>query len=901
MHNVYKLIDWGAKTISYYGKPFTKEESLKSLNVRIRNWFERKYRTPTPPQLYSFKLIGEGRNLLITAPTGSGKTFSAFMSILSELMDMSEKGTLEDKVYCVYVSPLRALNNDVYKNLNEPLDEVYKDSGNTEKRITVGIRTGDTPQQERQRQLRKPPNILVTTPESLAILLNAQKFVEHLKSVKYVVVDEIHELANNKRGVHLSLSLERLADIVGRDFVRIGLGATLFPLEKAAGFLVGYKDGGNERDCYIVDATWDKKMEYTTICPVSDIVNSTDKVIDDSIYNSLNAIIKRNKTTLVFTNTRSGTERVIYNLINRFKYSDEKIAAHHGSLSREMRLGVEEMLKKGKLKCVVSSTSLELGIDIGYIDDVVQLGSPKSVTRAIQRIGRSGHSIYETARGQIVAINRDDLVECAVMLDSAKKRHLDSFNIPRNALDVLAQHIVGMSLTKRWTVDEAFDLVKRAYAYHSLDRKDFTNLLEYLSGSYVGLERSRVYAKIWYDAEEGIIGRRGRLTKLIYYLNIGTIPDEVSVDVYTPDKKAIGSIQEEFLSRLKQGDVFVLGGKLYRFDHTNEMKVFVTLSGAKFPTIPPWYSEQLPLTYELAVEIGKFRRDFSEAVAKDIKGKKSVVRLLRSRKLVAGRNAAAILDRMPIDRNTRGSILSYFTEQLLFAKRVPNDKFLLIEKTTDERKERDLFVFHSLYGRRVNDALSRAFAIELGKAMNVEVGIMVNDNGFVLATDADEGIRAYDIAEIVSSVSKSDISRIIKSSVRRTEMMKRRFRHAAVRSLMVLRNYKGKKISVKRQQINSELLLNAAEEISPDFPIIKETYREIMEDVMDLPRAKEVLAGIRKGEIKYEVIETPVPSPFSHVMVTFSEADVVMMQDRRRHLLELHKHVMERIAKEKGR
>ncbi len=639
-------------------------------------------------------------------------------------------------MYCVYVSPLRALNNDVYKNLNEPLDEVYRDAGASEKRITVGIRTGDTPQKERQRQLRKPPNILVTTPESLAILLNAQKFAEHLKGVKYVVIDEIHELANNKRGVHLSLSLERLADLTGSSFVRIGLGATLFPLEKAAGFLVGYKDDVNERDCYIVDATWDKKMEYTAICPVSDIVNSTDKSIDDSIYKSLNSIIKRNKTTLIFTNTRSGTERVIFNLINRFKYSDEKIAAHHGSLSREMRLGVEEMLKKGQLKCVVSSTSLELGIDIGFIDDVVQMGSPKSVTRAIQRIGRSGHSIYETAKGQIIAINRDDLVECAVMLDSAKKRHLDSFNIPRNALDVLAQHMVGMALTKRWTVDEMFGLVKRTYAYHSLDRKDFMNLLEYLSGSYVGLEKSRVYAKIWYDAGEGVIGRRGRLTKLIYFLNIGTIPDEVSVDVCTPDRKVIGSIQEEFLSRLKQGDVFVLGGKLYRFDHSSEMKAFVTVSSTKFPTIPPWYSEQLPLTYELALEIGKFRHELAAAIAKDITGSKVVAARLKSRKLVAGRNSSAMLGRMPIDKNTRGAILSYFTEQLLFAKRVPDDKFLLIEKTTDERKERNLFVFHGLYGRRVNDALSRVFAIELGNAMSVEVGITVNDNGFVLMTDA---------------------------------------------------------------------------------------------------------------------------------------------------------------------
>lgn len=883
--------------IEYYKKPFSREESLGSLNGHIRKWFEKRYRNPALPQLYSFKLIREGKSLLITAPTGSGKTFSAFMAILSELMDMSERNALEDKIYCVYISPLRALNNDIYRNLNKPLEEIYSKMGDAAKRITVGIRTGDTPQKERQRQLRKPPNILVTTPESLAILLNAQKFVEHLKSVKYIVVDEIHELANNKRGVHLSLSLERLEDLAGTNPVRIGLGATLFPLERAAGFLVGYKDDGSERDCYIIDATWDKKMEYTAVCPVSDIVSASDKKIDDSIYKSLNSIIKKNKTTLIFTNTRSGTERVVYNLMKRFKYGEETIAAHHGSLSREIRLGVEEMLKKGKLKCVVSSTSLELGIDIGYIDNVVQLGSPKSVTRAIQRIGRSGHNLNDTARGEIVAINRDDLVECAVMLDSARKRHLDSFTIPRNALDVLAQHMVGMALTKRWKVEDAYNLVRRTYAYHALDRKDFTNLLEYLSGSYVGLESRRVYAKIWYDADAGVMGRRGRLTKLIYYLNIGTIPDEVSVDVYTTDRKWIGSIEEAFLSRLKPEDVFVLGGRLYRFDHSREMKAFVTRSDSKFPTIPPWFSEQLPLTYELALEIGKFRHELSEAIWKEVRKGKGIEKLLKKSKLAAGKEASAILDAMPIDANTRNSITSYFAEQLLFAKHVPNDKLILIEKTTDERKERNFIIFHSLYGRRVNDALSRAFAIELGKMLETDVGIMINDNGFVVAIDRETRIGREDISNLVSNVAHSDIAKVIRSNVRRTEMMKRRFRHAAVRSFMVLRNYKGKKISVRRQQVNSEALLKASEEISADFPIIKETYREIMEDVMDMPRAKEILAKINNGEIAYEIIETPVPSPFSHVMVTFGEADVIMMKDRRRHLRELRKHVLEQIRK----
>jgi ATP-dependent Lhr-like helicase len=439
--------------------------------------------------------------------------------------------------------------------------------------------------------------------------------------------------------------------------------------------------------------------------------------------------------------------------------------------------------------------------------------------------------------------------------------------------------------------------VRRAFPYHTLSRKDFVSLLEYLSGSYVGLESRRVYGKIWYDEKDGVFGRRGRYTKLIYYLNIGTIPDEVAIEVYTLDRKWIGSIEEGFLARLKPGDIFVLGGRLYRFDHSREMRCFVSRADAKFPTIPPWFSEQLPLTYELALEIGQFRKELALAMSKEVMRKKSVIDELRKNRIKMRGEAAEILDEMPIDANTKNSIFSYFAEQMLFAKHIPNDKLMLIEKTKDEKRERNFVIFHSLYGRRVNDALSRAFAIEMGEMFETDVGIMINDNGFVIVTGAELRITKSDISNLVSKVVNSDITAIIKSNVRRTEMMKRRFRHCAARGFMILRNYKGKRISVRRQQMNSEALLSATEEISSDFPILKETYREIMEDVMDLPRAKEIMEKIRNGEIDYEIIETPLPSPFSHVMITFGEADIIMMKDRRKHLRELHKHVLEQIRK----
>ncbi len=598
--------------IEYAKEPFTDKESLGVLNKYVRDWFTKNFDGLTPPQRYSFKLISEGRNTLVTAPTGSGKTMSAFLSIISRLFDYSLEGKLENRVYCIYVSPLRALNNDIHRNLARPLEEVYdeikKDRGieiikHNIRQVTIGVRTGDTTQKERQQMLAKPPNILVTTPESLAILLNSQKFVEHLKTVEFLVLDEVHELANNKRGVHLSLSVERLANLANGRFARVGLGATLYPLDEAAKYLAGY-NGKEPNDCMIVDASWSKKLDVKVISPVKDLIYAKEGEIEDELYKRINGIIKESKTTLIFTNTRSGTERVVFNLKKRFGYGED-IAAHHGSLSRESRLEVEEMLKKGSIKCAVSSTSLELGVDIGSIENVVQLGSPKSVTRAVQRIGRAGHSYKSTAKGEMIVLNRDDLVECTVMLDAALKRHLDSFTVPQNALDVLAQHIVGMALAKRWDVDEAYNVVKGSYAYHNLQKQDFVALLNYLAGNYVGLESRRVYGKIWYDEKENAFGKRGKFTKVIYMLNLGTIPDEVAVNVVLEGtKRWIGNIEEEFLMRLKPGDIFTLGGKLYKFEYAKAMKCYVTQAQASSPTIPPWFSEQLPLSFELATRIG---------------------------------------------------------------------------------------------------------------------------------------------------------------------------------------------------------------------------------------------------------------------------------------------------------
>ena len=874
--------------ITILTKQYSEKKSLETLGPIVKKWFISKFKGLTPPQKFSFKLIHDHKNVLITAPTGSGKTLSAFIPIINKLVELSVNDQLKDEIKCLYISPLRALNNDIYKNLILPIEDLYKTPELIEKRkITIGVRTGDTPQNERRKQFVHPPNIFVTTPESLAIMLNSPKFIQKFVNLDYVIIDELHELANSKRGSHLAISLERLTNLINHDFVRIGLSATIYPLEKAASFLVGTK-----RSCVVVDASWSKKINAKVISPVKDLIYTKESEIDDSMYNIINKIVKMNRTTLIFTNTRSGTERLVFNLKKRFGYKDEEVSAHHGSLSREERFSVEENLKNGRLKCVVSSTSLELGIDIGNIDNVIQINSPKSITRALQRIGRSGHSFKDTANGDLIINNRDDLIECTVMLYDGLKRKLDAFTMPENPLDVLAQHIVGMGLNKIWNIDDAYNLIKKAYSFRNLEKKEFMDLIKYLAGEYVPLRERSVYGKIWFDKDSNKFGKRGRLTRLIYYTNIGTIPDEVAINVYIwGTKKKIGNIEEEFLEKLKKGDVFVLGGKVYKFQRSSAADCFVLPAIGEKPNIPPWFSEQLPLSYELAIDIGKFRREFSSIITRLPKEKF----IYKKQKELPEKIKKYLLS-MPADKNSIISIYEYILEQVYFTDKIPSDKLILIEKT--RYNDREYTIFHSLFGRRVNDALSRVFAFILSDKLDEELELVINDNGFALISN--EKIDDNLIKSVISVAYNSDIRKIIKENIKRTEMLRRRFRHAAARGLMILKNYKGHRIRVERQQINAQALLKIISEMDEDFPILKEAYREIEEDVMDILNASSILKSIKSKKIKYSIIETPVPSPFSHNLVTIGETDVISIKNKKEYVRQLHRLVMEKIAEKQN-
>ena len=858
---------------------FSKDAILARLDPLVSKWFIDKFKDFTPPQIEAITHILNGNNVLVASPTGSGKTLSAFLAIISNLVTLARNDKLEDKVYCIYISPLRSLNNDIAKNLKMPLEELASMDENV-KKVRIAIRTGDTKQQERANMLRKPPHILITTPESIAIILCAPRFRELIRDVRWVIIDEIHELCSSKRGVHLSLSLERLNNLCKDEPIRIGLSATIHPLDEVARYLVGYDDNGKPRRCSIVDKRFVKPMKLITISPVSDIVHTSAETINKRMYELLKRIIKEHNTTLIFTNTRSGTERVVYHLSKMNIVDADQLAAHHSSLSRENRLDVENRLKEGRMKAVVTSTSLELGIDIGSIDMVVQIGSPKSIARCLQRVGRSGHSLDRESRGCLIALERDDLVEDIVICMYAMKGKIDNVYIPKNALDVLAQHIAGMAVEKRWKFQDAYRLVRHSYCYKDLPIDKFRNVIRYLAGMY-GLESHKVYGKIWYDEDSDEFGRRGYMARVIYATNIGTIPDEVSVKVYTEQGKWVGNIEEEFLERLSKGDIFVLGGKTYQFISAKGFKAIVRDAEGQKPTIPSWFSEMLPLSFDLGEAIAKIRDDVFNML-KNNYSNKEIISILKSQIYVDDKAAKALVSYIRAQ---------YQFLRMLNVKEHHSRENILIEDYIDEEGKQNI-IFHTVFGRRVNDALARAYANVARYLSNRNVMINVSDHAFMLTLA--KGIR-IDVNKLINKVNSNNLKDLLLDAIKHTEMVRRRFRHCASRALMILRNYKGHEVTVARQQTNAEILIKLCEQLD-NFPVLEETYREVMEDLMDINNAIKVIRDVEQGRRRFIIMPRfDLPSPFSHDLIVSGYSDVVLMHDRKELLKMLHDLVMQRI------
>ncbi|MFH0815741.1 MAG: ATP-dependent helicase [Methanobacteriota archaeon] len=836
---------------------------LSGMEPEVGEWFTSKFGKMTEPQERAIPLIRDGKNVLISSPTGSGKTLTAFLAILNELLALEKRGELEKRIYCVYVSPLKALANDIEKNLLSPLSEISVIAEN-EPGIRVAVRSGDTSNSDRQKMLRKPPHILITTPESLGIILSAPKFRELLVGVRWAIVDEIHEICSSKRGVQLALNLERLRELAGVNFVRVGLSATQAPIEEIGLFLGGH-EGGHPRPMQIIEAKMGKDLDVRVMAPTDRMNELPVDVVNAALYERLEGMIRSHTTTIVFTNTRSGTERVALKLK---EMGIESMAAHHGSLSKETRLEVEGQLRGGQLQAVVTSTSLELGIDIGSVDLVAQIGSPKSISKGLQRVGRSGHGVGRTSKGRLIAFDNDDLIECAVLVKNAKLGHIDRVSIPRNCLDVLSQALVGMSLERVWKTDDAYEIVRRAHPYRELTRDDFDSVMRYLGGQ----EMEDIYSKLWHDPDKGEFGRK-KGGRMIYYLNSGTIPDEADYQVFSDKGRHLGKLSEKFVERLNSRDVFVLGGRTYEYMRARGTKVFVKDATGRRPTVPSWTGEMLPRSFDLSMQVGAFRGELDRALRDG--SREEVIEWLEKDYF--------------LDADAAGDIAAYASEQMAMAGFLPSDRTLCVEAYSDDKGQHHA-IFHFPFGRRVNDALARGYASALSKKLKANVKVSVIDDAFIVTA-----AKQFDIRALPGIVKTKDFESDLRSAIMGTELYKQRFRHVAGRSFLVLRNYMGREISVSRQQMRSQRILEALAD-HPEFPVVKETLSEIFNEVLDVPHALKVMGWIESGDVEIRHIKSEeAPTPFAYNVLVSDMADIVLLEDKAALLREMHSKVLKRI------
>ncbi|MGC1851067.1 MAG: DEAD/DEAH box helicase, partial [Solirubrobacterales bacterium] len=906
-------------------KASAKSDPLAPFSTPVRRWFESSFERPTPAQAEGWEAISRGANALICAPTGSGKTLAAFLWGIDKLAREPELG---QGVKIVYVSPLKALSYDIERNLRAPLRGIGAE-------ISVGLRTGDTSQAERRAMRKSPPDILITTPESLYLILSSQAR-EILTGTEAVIVDEIHAVAQSKRGSHLALTLERLDHFV-RDHAsraagpvgagdppplpvakassgavpptpppaaeadgvqRIGLSATQRPLERIAKFLVGPK-----RDCEIVDAGVSKELDLQIVVPVEDMSepgapnfpnsegvpadgepNAHVRSIWPAIYPELLKLVREHTSTIIFVNARRAAERLAKRLNElALEQAPEELPAtehagnappaggavggtapeealatgrgggspaatgpagqddsplpeiaraHHGSLSHEERTVVEEMLKSGQLPCLVATSSLELGIDMGAVDLVIQVESPKSVSRGLQRVGRAGHSLGEVSRGRIFPKFRADLLECAVVARRMREGAIEETVIPQNPLDVLAQHLVSMAALDEWEVDEVERLVTASEPFGDLSREQLENVLDMLDGRYPSDRFAELRPRIVWDRTRGTMhGRKG--ARQLVVTNAGTIPDRGLYGVHLPDGRRVGELDEEMVYEARPGQTFLLGATTWRIEDITRDRVIVTPAPGLPGAVPFWKGDGIGRPAELGRAIGAFAR---EAVSREPK------------------ELAAEYD---LDRRAAENLVAYLREQQTATRVVPSDETIVVERFRDEIGDWRLCVL-SPFGGRVHSAWGLALGQKIREELELEADAIWSDDGIVIhLPDADEPPPADLIM-----VEPDELEDLVVRELSGSALFGARFRENASRSLLIPRAYPGKRTPLWQQRLKSQSLLEVARDF-PRFPVVLETYRECLRDVLDLPSLRQILTDLHSRKLGLVEVETPTASPFA--------------------------------------
>jgi ATP-dependent helicase Lhr and Lhr-like helicase len=869
----------------------------------VRDWFVARFGTPTEPQVQGWPHIVAGKTTLISAPTGSGKTLAAFLACIDRLVRKAISGELADRTEVLYVSPLKALGNDIQKNLEIPLGEIRQlagERGILMPEIRTAVRSGDTPAYERQKMLTRPPHILVTTPESLYILLTAEKSRAILKSVRTVIVDEIHAVADDKRGAHLALSLERLEHLAESVPVRIGLSATQKPIELVARFLTG----SERSEPAIVQIGQRRELDLAVEVPASELGPVASNEMWGEIYDRIAELTKRHRSTLIFVNTRRLAERVAHHLGERL--GKEAVAAHHGSLSRKLRLAAEKKLKAGELRALVATASLELGIDIGTVDLVCQIGSPRSIAVGLQRIGRAGHWRGAVPKGRIFATTRDDLVECAALVRAIRQRDLDALVLPETPLDILAQQIVAMCAAEDWSEQDLFRIVRRAFPYRDLARADFDEIVEMLSEG-IASRRGRYGTYLHRDRVNSMLrGRRG--SRLAAITSGGAIPENSLYSVVAqPEGTAVGTVDEDFAVESLAGDIMLLGNTSWRIQRVESGRVLVEDAQGAPPNVPFWRGEAPARSDELSQHVALLREQVSAMTprvsldgAQDEHGELTVaVNWLQQECGLDTAGAEQFVEYIVAGRTVLGA--------------VPSQTTVIAERFFDESGGMQL-VIHAPFGGRINKAWGLALRKTFCRSFNFELQAAATDNGLNISLGEQ---HSFPLADVFHFVHPASVKVVLEQAALASPLFAARWRWDAGRALALLRFQGGKRVAPNIQRMRADDLLagvfpealacreNIEGEIEiPNHPLIREVMKDVLTEAMDIEGLQHVLGDIGAGRIRCVAVDTPIPSQFSHEILNanpYAYLDDAPLEERRARAVEMRRVLPETVLSEVGR
>ena len=879
-------------------------DSLAWAHPLVADWFVQRFGTPTEPQEQGWPYILAGRTTLISAPTGSGKTLAAFLACIDRLVRKALAGELSDRTEVLYVSPLKALGNDIQKNLEIPLGEILAMAGERGllmPEIRTAVRTGDTLAPERRAMLKRPPHILVTTPESLYILLTADKSRAILRDVETVIVDEIHAVADDKRGAHLALSLERLEALTYKPAVRIGLSATQKPIEEVAHFLTG----SGRPDPVIVNIGHKRTLDLAVEVPPIPLGPVASNEMWDTIYDRLVALVAQHRSTLVFVNTRRMAERLCHELGERI--GEENVAAHHGSLSRKLRLAAEKKLKEGQVRVLVATASLELGIDVGTVDLAVQINSPRAIAVALQRVGRSGHWRGAVPKGRFFATTRDDLMECAALVRAIKLGDLDRLVIPEAPLDVLAQQIVAACASEEWREDEMYALARRAYPYRSLSRETFDSILEMLSEG-MAARRGRYGAYVHRDRVNGMLrARRG--ARLAAITSGGAIPDNSLYTVVAePDGVVVGTVDEDFAVESNRGDIMLLGNTswmIHRIE-TNAGRMLVQDAHGAPPSVPFWRGEAPARTQELSAHVGDLRQKISEMLPST-----SPVGFSATQPEVA-EAVSWLKEQCGLDDSGAEQMIEYILQGRAVLGAVPTQTTVIAERFFDEGGGMQL-VIHAPFGGRINKAWGLSLRKRFCVGFNFELQAAATDNGLNIAL-AEQ--HSFPLGDVFHFLQADTVQPILEQAALDSPIFSTRWRWDANRALALLRFQNGKKVPPQIQRIRSDDLLASVfpdaaacfeniegERKIPDHPLVGEVMKDVLTEAMDIEGLKTLLRGMASGGIRVIAVDTPVPSQFSHEILNanpYAYLDDAPLEERRARAVEMRRVLPESVLEEVG-